>query len=366
MPASLTSAESAISSAPREAATDLPRCVLLAGSARGGTSWALKVLDSHPSVCGCHEPFYQLNKNDSLRSLFDRLKAGQGTDEDTRRLISSAINGCVETHKPPFFRKEFLKSPAWLRTGAWMSAKALKPLKPVFQYMATGNLNRSHCLVIKNRPFPMLDRILESIHADAILLLRHPCGVVSSWLRGMRMGVMQANSADPVAVWARYSACLEPLGFTAQRLSSMSDAGVLAVNWLVDTLLFRQYENSRMRTRTIVYEDLVRNPVGEWRQIFEWMEMTFDPAVESFLTRSSKPAFDVRSLLGKRYSYFSVQRSEKSPVEAWRTDMTQKEIDEVMDIVIPHFPIEQYWPEVMSSYANRFSATVPFGDVLTS
>ena len=322
----------------------MPRCVLLAGSARGGTSWALKVLDSHPSVCGCHEPFYQLNTDESLRSLFDRLKAGQGTDEDTRRLISSAINGCVETHKPPFFQKEFLKSPAWLRTAAWMSAKALRPLKPVFQYMATGNLNRSHCLVIKNRPFLLLDRILASIHADAILLLRHPCGVVSSWLRGMRMGVMQAASADPLAVWARYSSSLEPLGFTAQQLSEMSDAGILAVNWLVDTLLFRQYENSRMRTRTIVYEDLVRDPAGEWRQVFEWMGMTFDPAVESFLTRSSKPAFDVRNLLGKRYSYFSVQRNGKSPIEAWRMEMTQNEIDEVMNIVSPHFPMDRYWP----------------------
>ena len=123
------------------------------------------------------------------------------------------------------------------------------------------------------------------------------------------------------------------------------DAGILAVNWLVDTLLFRQYENSRMRTRTIVYEDLVCDPVGEWRQVFEWMGMTFDPAVESFLTKSSKPAFDIRSLLGKRYSYFSVQRGEKSPVEAWRKDMTQKEIDEVMDIVSPHFPMKRYWPE---------------------
>jgi len=220
MTSSANSAALVKSSRPHSAAAELPRCVLLAGSARGGTSWALKVLDSHPSVCGCHEPFYQLNTDESLRSLFDRLKAGQGTDEDTRRLISSAINGCVETHKPPFFRKEFLKSPAWLRTAAWMSAKALRPLKPVFQYMATGNLNRSHCLVIKNRPFLLLDRILESIHADAILLLRHPCGVVSSWLRGMRMGVMQAASADPVAVWARYSNSLEPLGFTAQQLAT--------------------------------------------------------------------------------------------------------------------------------------------------
>ena len=159
------------------------------------------------------------------------------------------------------------------------------------------------------------------------------------------MGVMQAASADPVAVWARYSNSLEPLGFTAQQLSEMSDAGILAVNWLVDTLLFRQYENSSMRTRTIVYEDLVRDPAGEWRQVFEWMGMTFDPAVESFLTRSSKPAFDVRSLLGKRYSYFSVQRSEKSPIEAWRKEMTQNEIDEVMNIVSPHFPIDRYWPD---------------------
>ena len=42
----------------------------------------------------------------------------------------------------------------------------------------------------------------------------------------------------------------------------MSAAGVLAVNWLVDTILFREYDNNRMRTRTVVYEDLVQNPIN--------------------------------------------------------------------------------------------------------
>ena len=57
-----------------------PRCVLLAGSARGGTSWALKVLDSHPAVHGSHEPFYHLTKDQALSNLYDRIKADRGGD----------------------------------------------------------------------------------------------------------------------------------------------------------------------------------------------------------------------------------------------------------------------------------------------
>lgn len=320
------------------------RCVLLAGSARGGTSWALKVLDSHPAVCGSHEPFYQLSRDKSLVDLLVRLKEGQGTEADAQFLLSTAIKGCVETHKPPFFRKEFLKTPASIRTAAWMSARACNVLKPAFEYLATGNLTSQHRLVIKNRPFPHLDRVLNAIKADAILLLRHPCGVVSSWMRGIRMGVMAADSADPANVWSLYSDYLEPVGITPDKLAQMSPAGVLAVNWLIDTLIFKEYQNSQMRTRTVVYCDLVRNPVEEWAKVFEWMGLAFDPAVEAFLTKSSRPKFDVRSLLGKKYTYFSVQRGEQSPMEAWKKNMTEDQIHEVMEIVRPHFAVDEYWP----------------------
>jgi hypothetical protein len=336
--------------------SNLARCVLLAGSARGGTSWALKVLDSHPAVCGSHEPFYQLTKDKSLVDLLERLKDGKGTDADAQFLISTAIKGCVETHKPPFFNKDFLKTPASIRTAAWMSARACNVLKPAFEYMATGNLTSDHRLVIKNRPFPHLDRVLDAINADAILLLRHPCGVVSSWMRGIKMGVMAADSADPANVWALYSEYLEPVGITPHELSQMSPAGVLAVNWLVDTLIFREYQNSRMRTRTVVYCDLVRNPLVEWAKVFEWLGLSFDPAVESFLLKSSKPKFDIRSLLGKKYTYFSVRGNEQSPMDAWMKNMSEDQIHEVMEIVRPHFAVDEHWPGLVP--AQKLSVAV--------
>ncbi len=332
-----------------QATTSAARCVLLAGSARGGTSWALKTLDAHPAICGCHEPFYQLTKDESLRGLVDRLKDGQGTEQDARLLISMTTKGRVETHKPPFFPKHFLKAPAMLRTGAWMSARAFNSLRPIFEYLETGNLTDDHRLVIKNRPFPHLDRVLKSINSDVLILLRHPCGVVNSWLRGIRMGVMDGSSADPATTWKRYSQYLEPIGLTEQQLFNMSETGVLAVNWLVDTLIFRQYESSNLRTRTVVYEDLVSNPIDEWTRVFEWMGLPFDPAVKSFLTDSSKPRFDIRNLMGKKYAYFSVQRREKSPKESWRTDMTSYDIAEVMNIVTPHFQVDHYWPTTTPS-----------------
>lgn len=330
-------------------AQNRPRCVLLAGSARGGTSWALKVLDSHPAVQGCHEPFYQLGDDQRLKQLCERIKARGGTPDDTEVLTRLLMNACIETQKPPFSRKSFLKSPAWIRTAAWISAKTFRPMRSVFNYLASGDLNEQHCVVIKNRPFPLLDRILETIHADALVLLRHPCGVVSSWLRGIRMGVMQASSADANKVWARYSDYLEPLGFTVTEIRSMSPAGVLAVNWLVDTVIFGQYERSTvMKMRTLVYCDLVRNPAQEWNKVFDWLHLPFDSKVEAFLAQSASPAFDLRRLIGKKYTYFSVQRGQKSPLESWRKDMTRYEIREVMSIVTPHFPVEQYWPDSLS------------------
>ena len=328
------------------AATHRPRCVLLAGSARGGTSWALKVLDSHPGVQACHEPFYRLSYNEQLQTVYDRIKAGQGTATDSELLTQALMKACMETHKPPFFRKHFLNSPALLRTTTWMMAKAFKPMRSTFNYLASAELNNEHCIVIKNRPFPKLDRILVNLQADALILLRHPCGVVSSWLRGIRIGVMHPASVDSETVWGRYANYLVPLGISEADLGRMSPAGILAINWLVDASLFQQYEQSSIiKTRVMVYEDLVRNSLEEWAKVFQWLHLPFDSAVESFLDRSSTPGFDVRRLLGEKFSYFSVQRGEKSPVESWRQELTSKEIKEVISIVTPHFSVEQYWPD---------------------
>lgn len=323
-----------------------PGCVLLAGSARGGTSWVLKVLDSHPKVCGCHEPFYQLTKNAQYQVLLDRMKAGQGTNEDAAQLIQSAIQARVETHKPPFFSKDYLYAPKPVRTGAWFAARAVPQLSGVFNFLATGRPDSRHRLVIKNRPFPALNNILNAISADAIILLRHPCGVVSSWLRGMKMGVMDQSSADATRVWEHYSDVLSPLGLTYHDLTKLSPAGMLAINYLIDTQLFEQYRQSGMRTQTIVYCDLLRDPQMEWGRVFEWMGLQFCPQVNAFLDRSSKPGFDLRRLLGRKYSYFSVQRGDRAPEHSWKQEMSSAEIDEVLSVLQPYFPVEQYWPTV--------------------
>jgi hypothetical protein len=81
-------------------ASNKPRCVLLAGSARGGTSWALKVLDSHPAVQGCHEPFYQRGNDEAIIALYDRIKTGRGTPQDTEFLIQLLMRARLETQKP--------------------------------------------------------------------------------------------------------------------------------------------------------------------------------------------------------------------------------------------------------------------------
>lgn len=322
-----------------------PGTVLLAGSARGGTTWALKVLDSHPAVCGCHEPFYQLSSETKLQNLFERFKSGEELPEDAEILLTHLIRGCVQTHKPPFFAKEFLRTPAAIRNLAWLAARAFGPAGDVFRYLSTGDLNSGHRVVFKNRPFPNLDRILRALKSDVIILLRHPCGVVSSWLKGIEMGIMEARSSDNAAVWSRYSTLLEPIGITERQLSRMSPAGVLAVNWLVDTLLFREYENIGLRTQTVVYCDLVRNPIPEWSRVFEWMGLSMCPSVESFLQNSSQSLFDFRKLLGKKYTYFSVKRSDSAPLTAWKKHLSPDQVAEISDIVVPHFDVHRYWPE---------------------
>ncbi|MCA9035047.1 MAG: sulfotransferase [Planctomycetaceae bacterium] len=322
-----------------------PRCILLAGSARGGTSWAHKVIDSHPSVHGCHEPFHQLAAKEQHRSLFTRIKAGQGDETDAASLMSLLASPGLLTQKPPFFPKDHLIAPAWMRSLAWAAARTFAPAESVYNLLSKGKLGSGQCVVVKNRPYPQLERILEVLDADVLMLLRHPCAVVNSWLRGIQMGVMDANSIDPAYTWKAYSEYITQLGYAESEIRDMPAAGLLAVQWLVDTMLINQYrQNPCMSTHTVVYEDLVKNPESEWKRVFEWLRLPFSASVVRFLNESSQPGFDIRKLLGSRYTYFSVQRANTSPVDSWKSKMDPANLKLVMDIVSPQFPIELYWP----------------------
>lgn len=317
---------------------------MLVGSARGGTSWALKVLDAHPLICGCHEPFVHA-ADPGFLELVKRLKSDGCDADDVREFLTSAAMPRLQTQKPPFFGKQFLTLPAFVRSGLWTAAKMSDRLEVVFRLASRGALDARHYLAIKNRPFDGLEQIMHHLRAKALILVRHPCAVVSSWRHGIQIGAMPQTAIDPVAVWPSLSTQLEPLGFTQVQLSRMSPLGILALNWLSDQVMFRRFESGPLDSHVLVYEDVVDEPAPRWRAAYEWLGLPYDRAVERFLDDSSRSGFDLRTWLGDRYSYFSVKRAKNSTLDTWKQKLQPAEIDEILNLVRPHVDLARYWPQ---------------------
>ena len=325
------------------------RTILLIGSARSGTSWSLSILNSHPKVLGCHEPFKYMGEDRTMARCMERLKKGCHTAVDKGRLLEWIKVAYPETHKPPFAQKSFYRYSKWTRWLVWMTAKLVPFTEDIYRTVSAPKLHEDDFLVIKNSTFPKMDVMLSGIVSDIVVLLRHPCAVVRSLKRGIDLGLMSVPNAN--AVWNGYSDSLTQLGFTQDQVETSTVAELLALRWLCETLLSEKLAK-QFRTKTLVYEHMLESPIVQWKETFDWLGIPFEPSVADYISKTSKPNWNVRQLLGKRVEYYSIsgprRRGEASAAEI---ALDEQESQQVLGIVCPHFDLSKHWsPASRSCY----------------
>jgi hypothetical protein len=144
-----------------------------------------------------------------------------------------------------------------------------------------------------------------------VYLIRHPCGQMSSWKKmNWSPDIEQLLQSDLVRSrltdeHRKVLACAK--GFWAR-------AGAYwgAMNYLVLGL-----SQGLDRLRIVPFESLCCDPVGRFKEVFDWLELPFSPSVRSFLESSNQA--------GRKGSYELHRRSQEMP-EKWKERMHPDEI----------------------------------------
>jgi len=157
-----------------------------------------------------------------------------------------------------------------------------------------------------------------------IHILRHPCGVIASQLRGEAEGHIARDAAYLAALFVLPST--SSYGVELDAIMSASYEEQLAFQWMVCNDLILNETKGNPRYTHVVYEDLCRNTHQHMTELLAFAELDPDPQVSDFIGQlegesSADPA------------YFSVMRSPRESIGKWRTELGNDQIDRILKVV---------------------------------
>lgn len=261
--------------------------VAIAGVPRSGTSWLGQIIDSSPIVAYRFQPIFSW--------AFKNAVGFDSTREDYESFFQN-IYKCDDDFLCQTKRKLAGYYPLFVKSD---EAKVLAIKNVRYHYLLANLLHNFDDLKV-------------------IAIVRHPCGVINSWLTTPKEF---PDDADPLVEW-RHAPCRntgpeEYWGFE---------------KWKQATELFLRLENSYPNRVSVVnYESLVGAPSKISRKLFRFLKLDWTQQTEDFLTTSHGRHDD------HSYSVFK----DTSVRDRWR-----KELD-------PHI-VEKILAEVRGTSFERF------------
>jgi hypothetical protein len=300
-----------------QASATARRCVIVAGFPRSGTSWLAKGLSFAPGFTYYREP----DNFDRVPGAEERfawlyLTAGQD-DAAYRDLLTRACAGQIATaftmRADPGPLLEPLGAP-----GLWLGERI-----PALFRRKRGVLVK---LVFANLNLDWLAGVFPQ--ARQVYLLRHPCGQFESWRR-LGWEPDPHRLLENTRLLADH---LHPFEALLRRASGFWErAGAL---WAATMYVIRRQTGPESAREIVAYEWLCGDPVERFRELYRRLALDWSPAAERFLRRANHE--------GNVTWAYSLERSAAKQVDAWRSRLTQGEIDACRRFVepfgLPYYP----------------------------
>lgn len=156
--------------------------------------------------------------------------------------------------------------------------------------------------------------------ARFILIVRHPCGYVSSRLRQPGF-----ENATGIGVGLPDSEQARRRGLTLQAIEAMPALERLAWVWAIFNEKAMEDGANLPNVHILKYEDLCASPAEHSRNLFEFLGLDWHPQCDDFLSESS--SHDDAS------GYYSITRDSRQEIEKWRGQLSPDQIQKILDVV---------------------------------
>jgi hypothetical protein len=307
--------------------------VFIVGGARSGTTFLAKLLDSHPDVLYRHEPdSVRVNTEIPFVPRPEEIGSYIASGRDYLDVLSQ-VGSTKTSGQRPFFNKSYrttLQKQAFL--GGLYIAKALerfarpvvRPPLRVPDWIGSDGTTRIMPL-IKSVDSPWRTLLFSKAQPTFrfIHIVRHPCGVVNSRMRGIQQNLMSEITYLRPPFEAGMA---EGYSRTLNELEAASYEERAAFLWMLCNQRIHDDMADNDRYRMVSYDDICRNLEPETRRLFEFAGLDWHTQTERFI-------HDLQVQGSSEAGYFNVMRSPLTAVDKWRQQLTRDQIARIEDVV---------------------------------
>jgi hypothetical protein len=288
--------------------------ILVTGSIRSGTTWVGKMIAESPSVGYIHEPFNPWDSEKKLGICSPRVPwwffyITEENEETYRKAIKEALE----------FRYNLIGGLKGIRS--WEDVKRVKREYSEFLRNRTRNVRP----LIKD-PFAIFSAewFAETFDMEVIVLIRHPAAAVSS-LKRLKWGLPFWHLLEqPRLVCDHLQPFREKLRGFKDGEQDIIDQAILLWNTLYHVV--SQYRQKHKEWIFLRHEDISRDPVRQFRVLFEKLDLDFSPTVQSAIQKHCAPSN--RSEVPVEWAH-SLKRDSRSLIWNWKERLTDSEIERV-------------------------------------
>ena len=325
---------------PSKIEADLPRLLLLVGMARSGTSWVGKIFDSHPLTLYKHEPDRFLRDvplaptldqaqqlEAPLRSFVSRLPS---IDRDH---VAGSLPVFAKRYRSWIAQKIHEASVVGANGGAAVGLKL-----PVLQ--CTDTRDPRICVVWKSiDSLGRLGVIVRNVpDCRAIVITRHPCGSISSTLRGESKGKFSSSVklSDDYGIMKHFlDSATRPRGLTLDHMKRIHPVERMAWIWVLANEKAEDEMRQVGRCTSVRYEDICQSPATNIRALFSFAGLPWEEQTNTFIlasTLSARPGqFDRLTQNASRY--YGVFKDPIQSADKWKTEMTPEHVERVYGVL---------------------------------